>query len=101
MNIEMIAPKQIDMYVEDKTAFIIDLRTPDEYKLSHIKRSVNIPYANLAKCYTLPSDMEIIVYCQRGATSMVAAKELAKRGYRVKTMIGGIHSYKGKNLESF
>lgn len=101
MNFEMIAPKQLDWYVKDKSAFIIDLRMPDEYMEGHIKGAVNIPFESLKSCVSLPYDMVIIVYCERGATSMVAAKELSGKGYRVKTVIGGIHAYRGLYLESF
>ena len=101
MNFEMIAPKQLDTYVRDKSAFIIDLRTPDEFVERHIKGAVNIPYENLGNCYTLPQDMMIIVYCERGSISMAAARELAEKGYHVKTMIGGIHAYCGRYLESY
>ena len=83
MNFEMIAPKQLDTYVRDKSAFIIDLRTPDEFVERHIKGAVNIPYENLGNCYTLPQDMMIIVYCERGSISMAAARELAEKGYHV------------------
>ena len=38
---------------------------------------------------------------ERGGASLMAARELADKGYRVKTMIGGIRAYRGKNLESY
>lgn len=101
MDFEMIAPKEIDRYVRDKSAFIIDLRTPDEYVQRHVRGAVNIPYEKLKDCHVLPYDMVLVVYCERGSVSMVAAKELAAKGYPVKTVIGGIHAYRGKYQESF
>ena len=101
MDFEMIAPKEVDRYVKDRSAFIIDLRTPDEYVQRHIAGAVNIPYEKLKDCHVLPYDMALILYCERGSVSMVAAKELAARGHRVKTVIGGIHAYRGKCQESF
>lgn len=93
MNFDMIAANELDYYVQDKNAFIIDLRTPQEYMQRHIERAVNIPYQRLKACQSLPKDMTLIVYCERGSVSMVAARELAARGYKVKTVIGGIHAY--------
>lgn len=89
----MIPAKALDKYVRDKNAFIIDLRSPDEYMLRHIKGAINIPYETLQGCKGLPKEMSLILYCERGSVSMVAAKELAARGYHVKTVIGGIHAY--------
>ena len=43
----------------------------------------------------------LILYCERGSTSMKAARELAEAGYRVWTLVGGIQSYKGRNLEHY
>lgn len=101
MDFEMVAPRQIDRYVKDRSAFIIDLRMPDEYVHRHIQGAVNIPYEKLKDCHALPRDMDLVLYCERGSVSMVAAKEMAARGYRVKTVIGGIHAYRGKYQESF
>lgn len=101
MDFEMIAPKDLDRYAKDRNAFIIDLRTPDEYVEEHIRGAVNIPYERLPNCHSLPRDMYLVLYCERGSISMAAARELAEKGYRVKTVIGGIHAYRGRMLESF
>ena len=93
MNFDMIAARDLNRLINDKSAFIIDLRSPEEYVENHIQGAVNIPYEKLQKCYSLPKDMTLILYCERGSTSMRAAKELAAKGYRVKTVTGGIHSY--------
>ena len=87
MDFEMIAANELDRYIRDKNAFIIDLRTP------HIQGAVNIPYESLENCQSLPRNMTLVLYCERGSVSMFAAKELAAKGYRVKTVIGGIHAY--------
>ena len=93
LDFGMIAANELDRYVEDGEAFIIDLRMPEEYRRCHIKGAVNIPYGRLGQCRELPRGRTLVLYCERGAVSMVAAKELA-RGYRVKTVIGGIHAYR-------
>ena len=36
-----------------------------------------------------------------GFAGAVAARELAEAGYRVLTLVGGIQSYKGRNLEQY
>lgn len=100
-DFETISAKEMDLMIHKKNCFIIDLRMPDEYIESHIKGAVNIPYYRLASCHSLPMDMELILYCARGSTSMIAARELAKKGYHVKTVVGGIRAYRGRYLESY
>lgn len=95
LDFGMIAAKELDQYVRDESVFIIDLRIPEEYRRYHIRGAVNIPYERLESCLGFPEDRILILYCERGAVSMAAARKLAARGYRVKTVIGGIHAYRG------
>lgn len=99
-NIENISPAQIDIYIEQKkNAIIVDVRKEKKYGKRHIKGAVNITYEDiLAGKHDLPGDMEIILYCDRGGMSMMAAKYLISKGYKVKNMVGGINNYRGKNI---
>lgn len=98
MKFEMITPGRLDDYVGNPDAFIIDLREPEEFVQQHIRNAVNIPYERIQKGCMFPMDMELILYCERGSISLAAARMLAEKGYRVKTVVGGIHAYRGKNL---
>ena len=53
----------------------------------------NIPYENL-KMYQkyLPKDKIYVLYCDRGSSSLMAAKEMSKEGYQTVTVVGGIQS---------
>ncbi|MGN0277142.1 MAG: rhodanese-like domain-containing protein [Hominisplanchenecus sp.] len=93
MEFEMISGKEMECYLKEGNAFVIDLRLPAEYAARHIPGAVNIPYARLKNVKELPRDVPLILYCERGSVSMVAARELAARGYRPKTLIGGIHAW--------
>lgn len=101
MKFEMITPVQLERYVGDPDALIIDLRTPAEYRERHIRGAVNVPYEKLQGNYMFPMDMFLILYCERGASSMSAAKELAEKGYQVKTVVGGFRAYRGKMTETY
>ena len=62
-------------------ALIIDVRTKEEFKDGHVKQAVNIPLDNLGKYYhNIPKNKEIIVYCQSGNRSGMAAEYLRKQG---------------------
>ncbi|MGI6019318.1 MAG: rhodanese-like domain-containing protein [Marvinbryantia sp.] len=97
MKFEMITPGQLDDYVGNSEALIIDLREPEEFVQRHIRGAVNIPYERFQERIMFPMDMELILYCERGSISISAARELSEKGYRVKTVVGGIHAYRGLN----
>ena len=40
----------------------------------------------------------LVFYCDRGGASLKVAKELAVKGYRTRSVIGGFHAYRGRNL---
>ena len=84
--------------VKQKNAFIIDLRSKDEYDRGHIRGAVSVPYEEGQFLYRPPKGMEIVLYCERGSVSLIVARELVKLGYRVRSVIGGIHAYRGMNL---
>jgi len=100
-QINTIAAKEIDGYIE-KGAIIIDLRDQSAYNRCHISNSINIPYDNIDyQDFRKYKCEEIVIYCDRGAVSLIAAKELTRRGYDVKTVIGGILAYRGNHLQKY
>lgn len=101
MKFEMIPPGELDNYVTNPEALIIDLRTPEEYVEMHIKNAINIPYDRIQGCCMFPMDMWLILYCERGGTSMTTAKYLAEKGYQVKSVVGGLAAYRGKMTETY
>lgn len=101
MKFEMMNPAQLDEYIGSPNALIIDLRESRDYVERHIRGAINIPYEKLGGCCMFPMDMDLILYCERGSTSLAAAKELAHKGYRVKTVVGGIYAYRGKMTETY
>ena len=101
MGFETISPKEVERYLFRNEYIVIDIRGPKEYRRKHLKGAVSIPYERLREQAELLRHRELVLYCERGATSMKAARELSELGYRVKSMIGGIQAYNGKYLESY
>ena len=53
----------------------------------------NIPYEELEMFRKyLPKDKLYLLYCDRGASSLMAAKELSREGYRTATLVGGMNT---------
>jgi phage shock protein E len=71
--------------------FLLDVRTPAEYAAQAIEGSSLIPLQDLERRIDeLPRDKEIVVYCRVGNRSAYACSHLARMGYSVKNLEGGI-----------
>jgi rhodanese-related sulfurtransferase len=81
---------------ESEPAIIVDVRSPEEYysKNGHIQNTKLIPLGDLIKNTELLSDykdQEIVVICQAGVRSLMAAQILAQAGYKdVRNLSGGM-----------
>lgn len=65
-------------------AQIIDVRTPQEYKDGHIKKSVNIPLDKLnGQLKKISKNKPVITCCASGMRSSSAKSILQKAGYDV------------------
>lgn len=97
MEFNTVPAKQLAGYIGKYNSIIIDLRDEDEYDLGHVPTAVNIPYEELDQFKNkLRKYNEIILYCDRGSSSLLAARELSKIGYKVINIYGGIKAYRGE-----
>ncbi len=73
------------------TPFLLDVREPVEYQQAHIAGSKLIPLGQLGgRLSEVPADKPILVVCQTGSRSSMAAQQLAKAGYNVTNVGGGM-----------
>ncbi|TAH64807.1 MAG: rhodanese-like domain-containing protein [Anaerolineaceae bacterium] len=76
---------------------IIDIREPYEYRGGSLRTAKNIPMGNLAanpeKYFA--KDKTYYIICQSGARSGMLTRILAKQGFSVINVAGGIGSYVG------
>ncbi len=78
----------------EKKTYILDVRTIEEYNLSHIDRAINIPLDELREnLKKLDKSKEIVVHCHSGLRSYLACRILKQKGYNVKNLIGGYIMY--------
>ena len=73
-------PAEVQDWIKsNKEIFILDVRTPGEYKNDgHIKGSTLIPLQELSgRLSELPTDQEIVVVCRSGGRSSNACRQLA------------------------
>ncbi|MDQ9833400.1 rhodanese-like domain-containing protein, partial [Acinetobacter soli] len=62
-------------------ALIIDMRREEEYRAAHVKGAENISYQEIEEGYAFPKDKILVLYCERGGSSLKAAKLLGAKGY--------------------
>lgn len=96
----------------DKDLFLLDVCMWNEYERGHIAGAVIIPrgllefkivnndlFPAVNRGRSPRKDQPIIVYCQRGQRSALAARTLMEMGYtNVRSLAGGIAAWKDANL---
>jgi hydroxyacylglutathione hydrolase len=92
--IEQLAPEQVAAYIANG-ATVVDVRGAAEYRSGHIEGSLNIPLPNLQEnLSTLPVDKGLLVHCQGGTRSAIAASVLRRAGFQnIKNLTGGFAAY--------
>ena len=90
----------------DERLVVVDARSPESYAQGHIGGSVNIPHRSMSEESTRHLDKAsiYIVYCDGIGcnASTKGALNLARLGFRVKELIGGLDWWKrdGYKVES-
>jgi len=96
MSFDTIRTNEIIKYIGKQNVIIIDLRDRHEYNSGHIPGAVNIPYEDLENHGNqFPKGNLLIFYCDRGNISLLAARDLMKYGYNIKSLYGGLRAYHG------
>lgn len=79
----------------DGGAQIIDVRTPGEYQMGHIKGAINVPVEQVsAQAAGWDKNLTYVVYCATGARSTTAVNELKALGFNnIKHLSAGVQSW--------
>ena len=91
--------KELQRRVEDAGAYVIDVRTPQEWNTGHIAGAVHIPVDEVeARLHEIKRDGTAMHFvCAGGGRSAAAAEIVANRGYRnVFNVNGGMQGYRGE-----
>ena len=102
MDFQTISIREFNEYRKRPDAWVIDLRSKEEFEELHVEGARNVPYDNL-KMYRkyLPKDKLYILYCDRGSSSLMAARDMSREGYRTVTGVGGFQALvHDKNVDS-
>lgn len=91
---EMIQVKEIEEIAKRERAILIDLRDEKSYRKGHIKNARNFPITYIEEWRrTIPERIGLILYCEHGNQSLLAAKRLRGRKGMVYTVTGGYQAW--------
>lgn len=91
MKFHVIHPGEMAELLSQKRAAVIDVRERDSYRAYHYPGAFCGPYEEMELWMRrFPKRRPVIVYCEYGSTSLLAARRMAQEGYEVYTVAGGI-----------
>ncbi len=93
-NIKVLTPEEYKVQITNKKVQLIDVRTPREFKINHIKGAKNIDFYSgqfAPEFNKLNKEKPVFVYCRSGSRSRHASNKLAKMGFtEIYDLKGGI-----------
>lgn len=104
-TIEVVAPKAMyEILLKDPSAQLVDVRTKDEFAVSHLKDAQNICVTDndfKQKVAFLDRSKPVYVYCKKGGRSAQASKILKQMGFtKIFDLQGGITNWEQQQLST-
>lgn len=90
IQVPVIKPEALLALLEDTNLVLLDVRQPDEQKVSMIPKAMTLPEFAERFRKGLPRSKRIVVYCTIGYRSGRYAMELATKGIRAENLEGGL-----------
>lgn len=87
--------QQAVSYVRSNYVVFIDVRSPDAYAAGHLAGAVNLPEAAVGSYVSgLPTDVQVVVYCDDGTAGDRVAAALWPRRMKTQSLLGGLNEWK-------
>lgn len=78
----------------DSGAYVLDVRTPQEFAEGHIASAVNLPLDQVqGRSGEVPGDRPVYVICRSGSRSAQASQILQKAGKDIRNVGGGMNDW--------
>lgn len=101
-TVPIVTQAQFGKMLHNKKVQIIDARSPEEYKVSHIKKALFVDYEYFSEtdASSLNKTDTIVVYCSVGYRSEKIGEQLQALGFtKVYNLYGGIFDWKNNSNE--
>ena len=94
-KIQISAKDAAELLKKDKSARLVDVRTPEEYAAARIEGALLVDSDEVVqKMMAWPKETPIVVHCHHGMRSLDAAAYLIGHGFKnVMSMTGGIEAW--------
>lgn len=90
----MIHTDEIAEVMRRERALLVDLRDEESFRSGHIRYARNFPIAYIKEWKKeIPEGISLILYCEHGNQSLIAARKLRERKGSVYTVLGGYEAY--------
>lgn len=99
-QVPQVTAAQLARDINLGTVAVIDVRGRSEWQLGHLPGAINIPVGYLLeRADDIPRDVPVVVQCQSGARSAIAASVLRAAGLRnVSNLVGGYAAWRHAGL---
>lgn len=101
-QIETVSPAVFENGLKNGNVQLLDVRSSEEYEQSHLRGALNIdvqePDFQAEVSNKLEKNKPVYVYCRSGRRSLFAGEMLAKDGYTVVDLDGGILGWEKAGL---
>ena len=90
-----------DLWADRDAYIVIDARTPEVFASGHVPGAINLPHRTItAETARFPTESVLVTYCDGIGcnASTKAAVKLARLGYQVREMIGGMDWWRRDGL---
>ena len=98
--IRTISMKQLEAYFDSGREFtLLDVREPEQFREGHLEGAVNIPLEELEqRAHELSARAPVVIYCEHGSRSLLAAQILDSLGIAAVSAVGGLVYYRGRHF---
>lgn len=97
-NTVLLSPQDFKEHISKKNVQLVDVRTPREYNIGHIKGARNIDFNSgsfISEFNKLNKNRPIYIYCRTGSRSRHASDKLSDMGFtEIYDLRGGIVKWK-------
>lgn len=101
-SVPLMTPQTLDSLQTQSPVMLLDIRSPEEYQVSHLRTARFIDYDsfNVRELGEVSRDDTVVLYCSVGYRSERIGEQLQKAGYQhVYNLYGGIFEWKNQGKE--
>ncbi|GAA4062876.1 rhodanese-like domain-containing protein [Amphibacillus indicireducens] len=92
-----LSPDQArEFLTKNQATLLLDVRSSEDYQAGHLAESISVPLESMDEKLTrlnVKKETPIILYCQRGYRSQLAADRLIEAGYKYVYTVPGLNDF--------